>query len=205
MDAPEARLAGAEALCASPAPLCAGQRCFAPAGSALAARKLLDVDPDRALSPVLNEKSGQRSGGRALSAITFISFRYVHLRHVYARGPEVPGKASPLGTRAFDADLGDLPEAPEPAEHAGMARRGGGELLPTPSRPPGASTAAATLTARWVSTPPATERGGPTIVIAIPSSLLAKGWHARPHVCGAGVIALVGQGDPPRLSTACAT
>ena len=50
----------------------------------------------------------------------------------------------------------------------------------TPSRPPLASSAAATCTSRWVSTPPVIGRVS-TMVIAIPSQFnLVKGWHARP-------------------------
>jgi hypothetical protein len=49
----------------------------------------------------------------------------------------------------------------------------------TPSSPPIGSRAAATFMSKWVSTPPVTARAGSTIVIAIPSSHLSKGWHAQ--------------------------
>ena len=45
-----------------------------PPGVIWLARKLLDVDPDSALSPVLNDTNGRRSGESALNAITFVSF-----------------------------------------------------------------------------------------------------------------------------------
>ena len=67
----------------------------------------------------------------------------------------------------------------------------------TPSRPPRPSTAAATFRSKWVSTPPVTLRAGSTIVMAIPSLSIAKGWHALHQVCGAGAIALLAQGGPP--------
>lgn len=71
--------------------------------------------------------------------------------------------------------------------------------LSTPNRPPMPSNAAATCTSRWVSTPPVTAHTdtGSTMVIAIPSVSLVKGWHAPPVGCGAGAIVLLAQGDPP--------
>lgn len=76
---------------------------------------------------------------------------------------------------------------------------------PTPSRPPSGSRAAATFRSKWVSTPPVTGHVGSTIVIAIPSLGLPKGWHALHQVCGAGAIALLAQGGPPHPSPARAT
>ena len=46
-----------------------------------------------------------------------------------------------------------------------------------------------------------TARVSSTMVIAIPSSELVKGWQAPPIVCGDGVIVLFAQGDPPHPTT----
>lgn len=51
----------------------------------------------------------------------------------------------------------------------------------TASSPPIGSRAAATFVSRWVSTPPVTRRDSSTVVIAIPSLFVGKGWHATHH------------------------
>ena len=85
-----------------------------------------------------------------------------------------------------------------------MPRARGGELA-HPEQAAEGVRAAATFTSRCVSTPPVTGRVGSTIVIAIPSLVLPKGWHALHQVCGAGAIALLAQGGPPHPSPARAT
>ena len=48
-----------------------------------------------------------------------------------------------------------------------------------PSSPPSGSSAAATWTSRWVSTPPVIPRAASTMVMVIPFSQRCEGWHGR--------------------------
>ena len=82
---------------------------------------------------------------------------------------DVAGQAGAVTAGPFDPDQADRPEPAQPAQQAGVAGRSGREL-PTPSSPPIGSSAAATCTSAWVSTPPVMARASSTMVTAIPFS-----------------------------------
>ena len=90
----------------------------------------------------------------------------VHLDDPDAGGCHVPGQAGAVAAGPLDPDQGDGPEPGQPAQQPGIAGRRGREL-PTPSSPPMGSSAAATCTSAWVSTPPVMARVS-TMVTVIP-------------------------------------
>ena len=68
-------------------------------------------------------------------------------------GGHVAGQAGAVAAGALDPDQAHGPEPAQPVQQAGIAGRVTGNSW-TPSRPPMGSSAAATCTSAWVSTPP---------------------------------------------------
>ena len=103
----------------------------------------------------------------------------VDLDHRDPRGPQA-GQAGPVGAGALHPDPDNGPKC-QPRQQLVVACGGGGELGHT-EQSADESSAAATFTSRWVSTPPVTGREVSTVVTAIPSISLVKGWHMPPIV-----------------------
>ena len=105
---------------------------------------------------------------------------------------EKPGQAGPVGAGAFHPHPADRPERRQPGvQPANPARSWWNDS--TPNTPPLASSAAATCTSKWVSTPPVIGRVLSTMVIAIPSVSNGQGVARTSRE---------GDRDEPLLSTA---
>src|SRR5262249_33349849 len=112
------------------------------------------------------------------------------------RRPQEPGQARSVGAGALHPDPAtgpnpdSQPSSPRyPAEVVANSA--------TPSSPPTASSAAATLRSKCVSTPPVTGRAASTMVTVIPSAWSVSRDGAAARQRGGGAIALLAQGDPP--------
>jgi hypothetical protein len=89
-----------------------------------------DARPDCAARAALTASSGP---GLAV-AVPVLPVGPAGLHYPDPVPGEVTGQAGPVAAGALDADQGDVPELPEPAQQAGVPGRGRGEL-PRPEQP----------------------------------------------------------------------
>ena len=128
--------------------------------------------PDCAARAALTASSGSDLPWRRRSCR---SARSTSTTRTPGRG-EVPGQAGAVAAGALDADQAHGPEPAQPAQQAGVPGRAWRGTPATPSSPPTGSSAAATCTSAWVSTPPV--MAACLLRWSLPSLSQVEGWHA---------------------------